>query len=93
MLDAIAIDLIRPPTEQAQLITGQHLLRVGKRGGKQGRSDKTDPPAQPRTQWINQALFVGAIVLMTGNDGTQYPCQIIGQDPDGTWQCKPVQGN
>lgn len=38
-------------------------------------------------------FFVGAIILMTGNDGQPFDCKLTHQTPDGQWWCEPLKGN
>lgn len=52
-----------------------------------GRSSRRDPAKQSRSGFASGALFVGAMVILTGDDAQPYLCEIIGQAADGTWLC------
>jgi len=92
MIEAIAMDLIRPPAPLVQLFQQDDTVtEVRKRGRRSGRSNRRqNAPVYRPTR--NQALFIGAIILMSNGDGTEYPCQITHQDASGVWICEPVQG-
>jgi len=74
MIEAFSPDLTAPPA---------HELEVRKRRRSKNREPR-------RRSGTNAALFVGAIVVLTGDDGEPYDCQLTHQTPDGQWWCVPL---
>mgnify|MGYP000712075165 CR=1 FL=1 len=66
------------------LIEPPALVHEVRKKKKRNRSD-----APRRRQ--RKALYVGAIVMLTGDDGNPYACEVTHQTPDGEWWCIPTQ--
>ena len=51
----------------------------------------TDRSGDRRTQTRRRKrlYYIGAIIVLTDGDGTEYLCQITHQTPDGKWYCEP----
>jgi len=62
------------------------LVQPARKKSRRSGSDR-----QSRT--TRNAFFVGAIVLLTGDDGEPYECEVTHQTPDGTWWCQPLKEN
>ena len=77
MLDALIFEPATPPA----------YVREAKR--KRSRSNGTNSQGNGRKSKVNTALFIGAIVVLTDHEGTEYDCQIFAFE-DGTWLCQPV---
>jgi len=43
-----------------------------------------------RRSLSRSAYYVGAIIILTGDDGEPYKCQLTHQDPTGQWWCVPL---
>ena len=56
----------------------------------EARKRRRSKSREPRRQRGKTALFVGAIVVLTGEDGEPYSCQVTHQTPDGQWWCNPL---
>jgi len=83
MIEAIALDLIAPPAL---------VQEVRKRGRRSKRPSYSTGPVQRQRRGtnprrLNTAVFIGAIVILTDSDGTDYQCEIIDRAPDGAWEC------
>ena len=55
------------------------------------RRSSSEQSQRQQSQRRNTALFIGAIVFLTDADGTEYPCEVTHQTPDGQWWCNPVE--
>jgi len=101
MIEAMALDFIQTPPAIVQQARSKSRKRRLKRERRQALDDaerrqqqqpleqhqpRRERPA--RIQYFTGALALGVIVLMEGPEGP-YECQIIDQDPDGTWICEP----
>jgi len=93
MIEAVALDFIQTPPAIVQEARSKRRKRRDRFDRiERDRADQQQrQPAQeraPRTQYFTGALALGVVVLMDGPEGP-YECQIIDQDPDGTWICEP----
>lgn len=74
MIDALPATTFEPPAL---------VHEVRKRRKRRDRSDRS----QRRR---SAAYAIGAIILLTRDDGSTYECQITHQTPDGQWWCTPL---
>jgi len=56
------------------------------------RSKSRDRQEQPRTSRSKgKAIFyIGAVILLTDDNGEESQCKITHQTPDGRWWCEPL---
>lgn len=80
MIEALAATLESPPAYHWE-------AKTRRRKDRRSQDEQQSSNAEPRR--FRSGYYIGAIILLSGDDGSEYACRVTHQTPDGQWWCEP----